>query len=146
MVPPVVEKRHRGELGRASMWIDNVRMWDMKEPVSAPDPVGFQRQSTRMKMFDVFIGNTDRNAGNLLVDPAYNLILIDHTRAFTSGAKLPSKLSRVDRELWDRMLSLTEAQLKEKTGAWISGGQIRDTLKRRDAMAQEIAKLGLPPS
>ena len=44
------------------------------------------------------------------------------------------------------MLSLTEAQLKEKTGAWISGGQIRDTLKRRDAMAQEIAKLGVPPS
>jgi len=146
MIPPVVEKRHRGDLGRASMWVDNVRMWDMKEPVSAPDPIAFQRQSTRMKMFDVFVGNTDRNAGNLLVDPAYNLILIDHTRAFTSGAKLPSKLSGIDRELWDRMLALTEAQLKEKLGAWISGGQIKDILKRRDAMAREIAKLGVPPS
>lgn len=141
MVPPVVEKRHRGELGRASMWVENVRMWNMKEPVTAPDPIAFQRQSTRMKMFDVFVGNTDRNAGNLLLDPAYNLILIDHTRAFTSGGKLPSNLSRFDRELWDRMLALTEEQLKEKLEKWISGGQIRDVLKRRDAMAQQIAKL-----
>lgn len=146
MIPPVVEKRHRGDLGRASMWVDNVRMWDMKEPVTAPDPVAFLRQSTRMKMFDNFVGNTDRNAGNLLVDPAYNLILIDHTRAFTAGGKMTSKLSRIDRELWDRMLALTEAQLKEKVEKWISGGQIRDILKRRDAMAREIAKLGVPPS
>ena len=146
MIPPVVEKRHRGDLGRASMWVDNVRMWDMKEPVTAPDPVAFLRQSTRMKMFDNFVGNTDRNAGNLLVDPAYNLILIDHTRAFTAGGKMTSKLSRIDRELWDRMLALTEAQIKEKVEKWISGGQIRDILKRRDAMAREIAKLGVPPT
>lgn len=141
MIPPVVEKRHRGELGRASMWVEHVRMWDMKEPVTAPDPIAFQRQSTRMKMFDIFVGNTDRNAGNLLVDPAYNLILIDHTRAFTAGSRLTSTLSRIDRELWDRMLALTETQLKDAVGKWISGGQIRDILKRRDAMAREIAKL-----
>jgi hypothetical protein len=146
MIPPVVEKRHRGELGRASMWVDNVRMWDMKQPMTAPDPAAFLRQSTRMKMFDNFVGNTDRNAGNLLVDPAYNLILIDHTRAFTAGGKMTSKLSRIDRDLWDRMLTLTEAQLKEKLAAWISGGQIRDVLKRRDAMAREIATIGVPPS
>lgn len=139
MIPPVVEKRHKGELGRASMWVDNVRMWDPKQPVTAPNPVAFQRQSTRMKMFDNFIGNTDRNAGNLLVDPAYNLILIDHTRAFTSGNKLTGKLSRFDQELWDRMLALTEAQLKEKIGDWVSGSQIKDVFKRRDLMAKEIA-------
>jgi hypothetical protein len=141
MVPPVVEKRHEGELGRASMWVDNVRMWDVKEPVKAPDPVAFQLQSTRMKMFDNLIGNTDRNQGNLLVDPAYNLILIDHTRAFTAGDTLTTKMSRIDRDLWQRMLSLTEAQLKEKIERWVSGGQIKDVFKRRDIMAREIAKL-----
>jgi len=141
MVPPIVEKRHRGDLGRASMWIDNVRMWDMKRPVTAPDPVAFQLQVTRMKMFDNLIGNTDRNAGNLLLDPAYNLILIDHTRAFTSGNTLPVKMSRVDPALWERMLSLTEPQLKEKIGIWIMGGQIRDVFKRRDLMARAIESL-----
>jgi hypothetical protein len=141
MIPPVVEKRHHGDLGRASMWIDNVRMWNVKEPVTAPDPAAFQRQVTRMKMFDNFVGNTDRNAGNLLLDPVYNLILIDHTRAFTSGSSLTTKMSRNDPELWERMLSLTEAQLKEQIGKWISGGQIRDVFKRRDLMARDLASL-----
>ncbi len=141
MVPPVVEIRYKNDLGRASMWVDNVRMWDVKEQVVAPDPLAFQRQVVRMKMFDNFIGNTDRNAGNLLLDPAYNLILIDHTRGFTAGNTLVTKMTRVDRELWDRMLAVTEAQLKDAIGKWIMASQVRDVLKRRDAMAAEIARL-----
>ena len=141
MVPPVVEVRYRDELGRASMWVDNVRMWDVKEQVVAPDQLAFQRQVVRMKMFDNFIGNTDRNAGNLLLDPAYNLILIDHTRGFTAGDKLVTKLTRVDRELWQRMLAITEAQLKDAIGKWVMGSQIRDVIKRRNRMAAEILTL-----
>ena len=37
----------------------------------------------RAKMFDNLIDNIDPNLGNWLVDPAWNLILIDHTRSFT---------------------------------------------------------------
>ncbi len=141
MVPPVVEIRYKNDLGRASMWVDNVRMWDVKQPVVAPDTAAFDRQVVRMKMFDNFIGNTDRNAGNLLLDPAYNLILIDHTRAFTAGNTLVVKMTRVDRELWERMSAVTEAQLKAAIGKWVMGSQIRDVLKRRDTMAAEIARL-----
>jgi len=47
-----------------------------------------------------------------------------------------------DRELWDRMLAITEEQLKAAIGKWVQGGQIKDVFKRRDVMAQEIAKLG----
>lgn len=142
MVPPVVEKRHKGDLGRASMWVDNVRMWNIKEKIVPPDQAVFDKQVIRMKMFDNFIGNTDRNQGNLLLDPAFNLILIDHTRAFTAGNKLVVKMTRYDRELWDRMLAMTEDQLKAAIGKWVQGGQIKDVFKRRDVMAQEIAKLG----
>jgi hypothetical protein len=145
MVPPVVAKRHRNEMGRASMWVENVRSWNVKEQVVAPDPAAFQRQVVRMRMFDNFIGNTDRNAGNLLLDAAYNLILIDHTRAFTSGTKLVAKMTRVDGELWQRMLSLTEPQLKAAIGPWLMSGQVRDVLKRRDVMAREIAGLASAP-
>ena len=143
MVPPVVEKRHKGDLGRASMWVDNVKMWNIKEkPPVPPDQAAFDKQVIRMKMFDNFIGNTDRNQGNLLLDPAFNLILIDHTRAFTAGNKLVIKMTRYDRELWDRMLAITEDQLKTAVGKWLMGGQIKDVFKRRDEMAKEISKLG----
>jgi SAM-dependent methyltransferase len=141
MVPPVVERRYQNDLGRASMWVENVRMWDVKQPVVAPDPLAFQRQVVRMKMFDNFIGNTDRNAGNLLLDPAYNLILIDHTRGFTAGDKLVTPMTRSDPELWQRMQAVTEQQLKDAIGKWVSGSQVREVLKRRDRMAAEVARL-----
>ena len=35
-----------------------------------------------MTMFDNLIGNRDRNRRNMLRDTAWNLILIDQTRAF----------------------------------------------------------------
>ena len=92
-------------------------------------------------MFDNLIANRDPNLGNWLVDPAWNLILIDHTRAFTAGTTLVVKMTRVDRDLWERMLAVTEPQLKAALGKWVTGSQIRDVLKRRDAMAAEIARL-----
>lgn len=146
MVPPVVEKRYKGELGRASMWVENVRMWNMKEEIVPPDRPAFDRQVIRMKMFDNFIGNTDRNQGNLLLDPAFNLILIDHTRAFTSDNRMVVKMTRVDRELWDKMLAITDDQLKAAIGKWVMSGQIKDVFKRRDVMAREIAQLGSLPA
>ena len=143
MVPPVVERRHKGDLGRASMWVEDVRMWNIKEkPPVPPDQAAFDKQVIRMKMFDNFIGNTDRNQGNLLLDPQFNLILIDHTRAFTADNKLPIKMTRYDRELWERMLAITEDQLKTAIGKWVMSGQIKDVFKRRDVMAKEIATLG----
>ena len=54
-------------------------------------------------MFDNLIGNKDPNLGNWLVDPAWNLILIDHTRAFTSDKDMVHKtMNRIDGALWER--------------------------------------------
>lgn len=144
MVPPVVEKRYNGEPGRASMWAENCKMWRINEPVNAPDRAAWSRQAVRMKMFDDFIGNPDRNAGNLLIDPVYNLILIDHTRAFTSGKSLPwdmKPMSGIDAALWDRMKALTYEQLKPLLSKWLLDSQIKDIFKRRDVMEREISAL-----
>jgi hypothetical protein len=141
MVPPVVEKRYNSEPGRASMWVEHVKMWNIKDPVHPPDRPAFDVQVVRMKMFDNFVGNTDRNQGNLLVDQAFNLILIDHTRAFTAGNKLVIKMTRVDRELWERMLAITEPQLTAAVGKWLMGGQIKDVFRRRELMKKEIESL-----
>ena len=69
------------------------------------------RQLTRAKMFDNLIGNIDPNLGNWLVDPAWNLILIDHTRAFTTTRNLYHQLSQSDPELWAKMEALDAPSL-----------------------------------
>jgi hypothetical protein len=92
-------------------------------------------------MFDNLINNKDPNLGNWLVDPAWNLILIDHTRAFTASKDMVHTLTRVDREFWERIKALSEEQLVQALEGWLDKGQIRDLLKRREIMQAEIDKL-----
>lgn len=139
MVPPTVEKRWKGDLGAAILWLKPVRSWRAVEDL--PKPEKWNRYAVRMKMFDNLICNTDRNAGNLLVDDDWNLYLIDHSRAFISDRKLVSVMTRIDRELWEKMLALDEATLTAALGKWIDGGSIRAILRRRDAMKVAIDAL-----
>jgi hypothetical protein len=87
------------------------------------------------------IGNTDPNLGNWLVDPAWNLILIDHTRAFTTTKELYHQLTQIDSELWERMKALDEAKLKAAVGNWLDDQSIRGILTRRDKMQTVFDKL-----
>lgn len=139
MVPPAVEKRWKGEIGAAVLWLKPVRPW--KEVEHQPKPAKWNGEAVRMKMFDNLIGNPDRNAGNLLVDDDWNLYLIDHSRAFVTDAKLPVALVRVERELWARMLALDEPTLVASLGKWIDRGSVRAMLKRRDKMKAVIDDL-----
>lgn len=136
MVPPVVEKRWQHELGAAVLWVESVRSW--KEVENLPKPDHWHIQVIRMKMFDNLIGNIDRNAGNLLVDEAWNLYLIDHSRAFISESKLPTPMTRIDAVLWDRMVALDEPTLTTTIGKWVDRHGVRAMLKRRDAMKAAI--------
>ena len=101
----------------------------------------WNRQLAKAKMFDNLIGNLDPNLGNWLVDPAWNLILIDHTRAFTSDKNMVhKKMDRIDGELWDKMKALTVENLTPVLSPWIGKGEIKALLQRRDAMAADYDK------
>lgn len=144
MIPPTVEKRVKGELGAAVMWVAPVQSF--KQMGGAPTPPAahadsWNRQLSRAKMFDNLIHNQDPNLGNWLVDPAWNLILIDHTRAFASGRNLVHEMNRIERGLWERMLKLDLASLKAVLDRHLDGGQIKDILARRDKMKAEIDKM-----
>jgi len=143
MVPPYVERRIEGDLGALGFWVENVHTWDVDHPVRGPDPAAWDRQVVDMKMLDQLIGNIDRNQGNLLYDDEYHLILIDHSRAFTSEKNLSrmAKLGRVDRELWQKMLALDEPQLEAALGSWCDKGRRNAILRRRDEMKKNIDAL-----
>src|SRR5262249_19013173 len=99
-------------------------------------------QLTKAKMFDDLIGNIDPNLGNWLVDPGWNLVLIDHTRAFTTTKELYHQLTLIDPDLWAKMKALDEASLTEAIGKWVGKAEIRAILQRRDKMQQVVAKRG----
>jgi len=150
MVPPTVEKQVQGETGAAVMWVSPTQSFKElggvpgQQGVKGPPPAlipNWSRQLTRAKMFDDLIGNTDPNLGNWLVDPAWNLILIDHTRAFTGTKDLYHQLTQVDADLWERMKALDEAKLKGALGSWLDEQAIRGVLVRRDKMQTAIDKL-----
>jgi hypothetical protein len=139
MVPVAVEKRWKGETAAAILWLAPIHPW--KEMESRPKPAKWVRQVARMKMFDNFICNKDRNAGNLLVDDDWNLYLIDHSRAFLNDRDLAVKMEHIDRELWKRLLALDEPTIAAAIGKWVEGGTIRAMLARRDKMKMAIDKL-----
>lgn len=144
MIPPTVEKRVANEVGAAVMWVSPVQSF--KELDGPPKPpireiARWNIQLIRAKMFHNLIHNKDPNLGNWLVDPAWNLILVDNSRALTTGDDMVHEMTRVDRDLWNRFLALDEATLTAALGKWLEAGAVRDILKRRDIMAEEIARL-----
>jgi hypothetical protein len=146
MVPPTVEKVYKGDRGAAVMWASPTKSFKEFGGKGAPTPPGvavpkWTRQLVRAKMFDNLIQNIDPNLGNWLVDPAWNLILIDHSRCFTTSKDMAHEMTRVDPDLWQKMLALNEAQLRPVIGKLMDGGQFRALLERRDKMRQVVADL-----
>lgn len=141
MIPPAVERRHRGELGAAIVWIAPVRMWRELSAEELPSGTPWTMQIIRQRMFDNLIANDDRNQGNLLIDGDGHLSLIDHSRAFSLSRRMVYQLERVDARLWEAMAALTEESLSTAVGRSLDRGQIRAMLRRRDDMARAIERL-----
>ena len=146
MVPPTVEKKHRGESGAAVMWVSPTKSFtDLGGAAAVKPPAdklnAWNRQVVRAKMFDNLIANIDPNQGNWLVDPSWNLVLIDHTRSFTTRREMVHEMTRIDAALWERMKTLTEPQLKPVLNKLMGGGELRAIIQRRDRMQQVIDAL-----
>jgi hypothetical protein len=144
MVPPKVERTIKNETGVAVMWAKPTRSFkDLGGPPKAPPQQSYNwnRQLIRAKMFHNLVGDLDPNLGNWLVDPAWNLILIDQSRAFTTTRDLTHALDHVDRPLWDRIRALKEADVAAALGPWLAPAEQKAIFERRAAMQRAIDKL-----
>src|SRR5262245_34044819 len=140
MVPPAVERRIGDDTGAAVMWLSGMK--SVKElGGKVPSGAVWGKPIRQMLMFDNLIRNIDRNAGNILIGQPGDLILIDHSRAFTTDRKLQNKMERVDAELWERMQTLTRENLSGALGRWLDDAAIMAILQRRDVMVAEVNKL-----
>jgi hypothetical protein len=144
MVPPYVERTIDGKVGAAVMWLDGVKSFkDLGGPPSPPPAMlaKWNVQLVRAKMFDNLIANLDPNLGNWLKDDSWNVILIDHSRSFTTTKKMTHEMTRVDRQLWAKIAALDEPALTNALGMWVGKKEIMAILDRREKMKQTIDKL-----
>jgi hypothetical protein len=144
MIPPTVERHFKGDTGAAVMWAAPTKSFkEMGGPPAAPPQkaASWNRQIVRAKMFDNLIANIDPNLGNWLVDPAWNLILIDHTRSFTTKKDMVHEMGSIDRDLWDRLKGLTVESLTPVLGKWMGNREIKAIIERRDRMQGVIDKM-----
>jgi hypothetical protein len=140
MVPPTIERRVGADLASFQLWVDgckHLQDTDQSQVASLPRWI---KQVLRQRTFDNLIANVDRNAGNLLVDADWNLVLIDHSRAFASSTMpFMKQMTRIDREFYEKLKALDEATLMRELKPWVlTGGSVRDILKRRDKIVAQF--------
>jgi hypothetical protein len=143
MVPVTVERRVGSELASVQLWVEGCKHVKEVDQSTCPRPIEWAKQVCRQRVFDNLIANIDRNAGNLLVDREWNLVLIDHSRAFAQD-RMPfeKEMTRIDRELLARLKTLDEAELMKHVRPWVlSDGQVRAILKRRDKIVAHFERL-----
>jgi hypothetical protein len=106
MVPPTVERVFKGEKGAAIMWAAPTKSFkDLGGPPTAPlaEQGRWARQLVKAKMFHNLSANIDPNLGNWLVDPAWNLVLIDlhamlHDRSLAEARDDPRRSRPVEKK------------------------------------------------
>lgn len=144
MVPPTVVRRVESNLGSLQLWVKGCKTYKSVEN-QAPSTQEFSHQVSRMKVFDNLVFNDDRNAGNFLVDSSWNIILIDHSRAFVERkdvlkgeSKLPASF---DRKLVERMKALRFEDLEGPMKGMLAKKQIEALLARRDKLLKRLNEL-----
>jgi len=143
MVPPTVERRYGTDLVSAQLWVENCVSYKSVMDKPMRDADAWNRQLRRMIVFDNLAVNRDRNAGNMLVDPAGNLILIDHSRAFDGRLhRLPfeKEMAKIDRPFFERLKALDRKTLQAHVGPWVDFG-VGPILLQREYILSRFEKL-----
>ncbi|HUE88967.1 MAG TPA: hypothetical protein VMO26_23045 [Vicinamibacterales bacterium] len=146
-VPVSVERRHRGQPGSFTWWVDDVLMDEgrrLKTKASAPDALAWNEQMWHVRLFDQLIQNVDRNVGNLVIDKTWSVWMIDHSRAFRLSNKLssPKNLTRIERGALERLRALDADALSAAVGNYLTSFEKRALLQRRDAIVALFDKGG----
>jgi hypothetical protein len=142
MVPVTVERRVEGEPASLQLWSQGRLLSEIERQVPH-NPAEWSRQVRRYRVFDALIANIDRNAGNILIDDEWNVILIDHSRAFAVDTMPNEKtITRIDRDFFAAMKALDETTLMERLRPWLfDDGAVRSLLKRRDKIVAKLERL-----
>ncbi len=145
MMPVTVPYRWRGTPGSLSWWVD--WKWDegmrLKQKLSPPNPLDWNNQMHRMRIFSQLVYDTDRNLGNVLITEDWKIFMVDFTRAFRLHKELPSQadLQRCDRRLFERLRTLDAAAVEKALKPYLTRYEIEAMQARRDLIVAHLDAL-----
>jgi hypothetical protein len=144
MMPVTVERRWRGTLGALSWWLD-VKLDEearLKQKIEPPDREAWARQMFRLRVFSQLVDDTDRNLGNVLITPDWEIRMIDFTRAFRLWARIKEEdLARCDRRLLERLQTLTLDEIARAEGDYLTRDEMKAVIARRDLIVAHVKRL-----
>ena len=142
IVPPVVERRIKGENGSLSLWVEGAMTeWErlMVKKIHPPDVAAWNHQMFTIRLFLQLIYDTDfKNINNLLVTPNWKVYSIDASRAFRNHKELrrEESLQKFSRPFLEGLRGLTQEQLTTNLREWLSKRQIEALWFRRDLILE----------
>jgi hypothetical protein len=144
MMPVTVERKLNGASGALSWWVET-RMDEaerLKKHLEPPDPQAWNRQMQTLRVFTELVNDTDRNLGNVLITPEWQIRMIDYTRAFRLSSSIrDGEITRCDRTLLAALDGLTLPSLKRATDPYLAEGAIKAVLARRDKIVARVRQL-----
>ena len=141
MVPVAVRREVDGVDGtlqfRPKNWIDEMER--SRDGRGGGAWCSLDEQWNAMFVFDVLMRNPGRNGSNLLYNlDMWQLMLIDHGRAFIAKKGMPSRLESVPfvvGQAWkDALAALTDDVLQEQLGDVLDKKRLRALAERRDEL------------
>lgn len=109
------------------------------------------REMYFQRAFDNLIANADRNEGDVLYTKDWQMLLIDHSRAFYTSKKYTKKLlydenskpvsmpmRMLPRAFVEKLKSLNSGIIKDIVGEYMSEKEIRCILVRRDLIIDNL--------
>ena len=114
-----------------------------KQKLTAPDADAWNNQLYKIRVFDQLIYDTDANLTNVLIGEDWKIWRIDFSRAFRLDKNLrdPKDLVRCDRQLLEKLKTLDENALTEKTKHYLTKDEVKAVMARRDKIAARFQQL-----
>lgn len=150
MMPVYVERRVNGQLGSISWFVPTLMDESdrLKKKIQPPNPTDWNNQMYRMRVFSSLVRDIDRNLTNVLVSPAWKVMMIDFSRAFRMQPELQhlTDLSKIDRRLLTRLETVTRDAVKKATTDFLTTSELDAVMARRDLLVahfkKRVAELG----
>jgi hypothetical protein len=142
MVPVTVARRIEDHEASVQLWVRGRLLSEIGRQ-TPPNPAVWSRQVRRQRLFDALIANIDRTAENILVDEDWDIVLIDHSRAFAVDTMpFEEQITRIDRPLFEALKALDGATLGERVRPWLFDDKaLRALLGRRDKLVGRLERL-----
>jgi hypothetical protein len=141
-IPPATLRLLGSEPGSVQLWIEKATTEQRRREAKSEPPgsVDWQRQHQMMEVWDALIGNTDRNQGNYLWTPSWQLWMIDHTRAFGRRVDLRGAQNIVwcERGFWEKLRTVGDAQIIASVNDGLRPAEISSLLERRRKLVDLI--------